>query len=790
LFRREWRQQLLVLALLTVVVAAAVTGSTLAVNAGSDSKAVFGDADLFAVLDGADRAAADAGVAVLRQQYGTVEVVSHADVAVPGSAEPLDLRGQDPDGPLSAPTVELLEGRYPRTAGEVALTEGAAALFSADVGDTVEFDGADFEVVGAIENPTLLDDEFALVAPDAGVEADTLTVLVESMSALPGTGNKEIPALVSMSGNGNDVDATTESVLLLVATTLVLSLVALVAAAGFVVVAQRRQRQLGLLSAIGATTRQIRLVMLANGAIVGAVAGVVGGLLGIVGWLATSDWAETAANHRIDTFALPWGMIAATMMLAIVMATAAAWWPGRIVSRLSVMAALSGRPSRPLPVHRSLVLAGALVVGGVAAIAAAQPTSNHVRPLVLIAGLVAVVVGVVFVSPAAIRVLPLAARRLPFAPRLALRDLARYQARAAAALAAITLGLGVCVAIVAIAKANEYRSDEGNLSSHQILVTVAEPERGPKLVLTASEQRQLDAGAATVAESLGDDATSLALDFAVNPATSGGNGLLEPIVVGQQFRPDEIHGFDVPFVATSDVLTYYGIDPATIDDATDLLTVHKRTVGLYDFSVRGPTNAPTTAVQHVDLPPYGSAPRSLVTEAAMERHGWQPARRAWLVESQDPLSSAQIAAARDAAADAGVAIEVREKQDGLGALRTGATTVGALLAIAIVLMAIGLLRSESAGDLRTLTATGAAARTRRALTASTAGALALLGAMLGIAGAYIALVAGYHATLEELSPLPVTHLLVLAIGLPLAATAAGWLFAGREPRGFARQAIE
>jgi putative ABC transport system permease protein len=57
-------------------------------------------------------------------------------------------------------------------------------------------------------------------------------------------------------------------------------------------------------------------------------------------------------------------------------------------------------------------------------------------------------------------------------------------------------------------------------------------------------------------------------------------------------------------------------------------------------------------------------------------------------------------------------------------------------------------------------------------------------------GAYIALVAAFHSRLDKLVPLPLGHLLVLAVGLPLASTAAGWLLAGREPRGFARQALE
>jgi putative ABC transport system permease protein len=105
-------------------------------------------------------------------------------------------------------------------------------------------------------------------------------------------------------------------------------------------------------------------------------------------------------------------------------------------------------------------------------------------------------------------------------------------------------------------------------------------------------------------------------------------------------------------------------------------------------------------------------------------------------------------------------------------------------------MAVGMMRGEAARDVRTLTATGATSRTRRALTASTAGALATLGAVLGVSAAYVFLVAAYRSDLGQLSPLPVGNLLAVVVGLPVLATAAGWLLAGREPRGFARQALD
>ena len=127
----------------------------------------------------------------------------------------------------------------------------------------------------------------------------------------------------------------------------------------------------------------------------------------------------------------------------------------------------------------------------------------------------------------------------------------------------------------------------------------------------------------------------------------------------------------------------------------------------------------------------------------------------WLVETGQPLTGEQLSTAREVAAGAGLTIESRDQQQGLAALRTGATAVGMLLALGVLAMTVGLIRSEAAADVRTLTATGATSGTRRTLTAATAGALAFLGVVLGTAGAYVALMAGHVRDLGELSPVPV-----------------------------------
>ena len=67
---------------------------------------------------------------------------------------------------------------------------------------------------------------------------------------------------------------------------------------------------------------------------------------------------------------------------------------------------------------------------------------------------------------------------------------------------------------------------------------------------------------------------------------------------------------------------------------------------------------------------------------------------------------------------------------------------------------------------------------------------ALVGAVLGGAGAYLALAATYHDNLGYLGRVPAIPLTLIVLGVPLAAIAAGWLLAGREPPAIARAVID
>ena len=78
----------------------------------------------------------------------------------------------------------------------------------------------------------------------------------------------------------------------------------------------------------------------------------------------------------------------------------------------------------------------------------------------------------------------------------------------------------------------------------------------------------------------------------------------------------------------------------------------------------------------------------------------------------------------------------------------------------------------------------------RTITGATSLALALLGALLGTAGAYAALLDWCRSDLSPLGRVPVANLVIIMAGLPLLAAAGGWLFPGREPPAIARQPLE
>jgi len=786
LFRREWRQQVLVLTLMTVAVAAAAFAAAFGYNFPRTEESFFGRAQQRMTFN-ATEPQATADVAAAREYFGAVDVVSTRILAVPGAARRLMVRDTDPHGPFTAPVLALRAGRYP-TGDEVAVTDEVAQDLGTGLGGQLTIDGRRRPVVGIVQNPADFDDEFALVAPGRLDRRDMVTLLTDASHDVETFRQQmTVPGNVDRQTRRSGERARTALVTLGLAAVGLL-LVALIAAAGFVVLAKRRQRQFGLLAAVGATERQVRWVTVMNGALVGLVAAVVGTAAGMGGWALALPGVQSGAGHDIPGFLVPPWVIITSVLLAVGAAVASAWWPARVVARIPVVAALSARPPRPLPVHRSAIATVALVAGGLLCL---HLGDGGKRPVLLLVGFPMVLIGVLFSAPVAIRLLGRLAGRLPIAGRLALRDLARYQARSGAALAAISLALAIPVGIVVVATAETAQAANHNLSDRQLLFRIGAMWSPTVPVRSDADIASLDGQIGRLAATL-DGARTLPLDMAIDPAVptdyqSEAGGAQAGAALFWQ-PPGEARAHGIPlYVATPELLDRFGAEFATVDDHT--VWFHQTTGDLRLFTSKA-SNTPVSDVGLIPDAGFGALPDAFLSPAAVQSHGWIVRRSGWLVEAGRPLTDAERAAARQLAADAGLTVDMEDRDSSLSTLRFGATTGGILLALGVLAMTVGLIRTEVAADLRTLTAVGAGTGLRRRLTATTAGALALVGVVLGFAAAYLALLGAYFGNLEALTHVPGLDLAVTAVGVPLLAWAAGWLLAGRPPTGIARAALD
>src|SRR5579863_1180345 len=568
LLRSEWRQQLLILALITVAVGATVVAATVATNTPAPVAGVLGTAQDAASLSGSP-AAVNAQVKNLESRWGRVDVIENESVQIPGTLNTFELRAQDPHGPYGGPLLSLISGQYPATASEIAVTSGVAADFHLTTGSDWTVAGKTWKVTGIVQNPQSLLDEFALVIPGQVTNPDDVTVLfdapgVSATSLSTGTMNVTTEQTVA---NTNEINPQTISVAAAAGGML---LIALVGVGGFTVLAQRRLRAIGMLAAQGATQRHIRLVVRANGAATGIVGAVAGAALGFLAWLAYRPQAENSAHHVMGVFQLPWTVIGISMALAIIATYFAASRPAKTIAKVPVVAALAGRPPAPkktrhlaIPVGLCFLVGAFLLLGAAGATTGGGGGKNN-QTLELAVGFIALTVAIVLLAPALLSVVAAAGRRSPVAIRLALRDLARYRARSGPALAAISLStliaVIICVASAArFANALDYVGP--NLSSNQLIVYEPGNGNGRSAVPDNNPTAAQIAAAPKVAK---DIAAVLGTSSLIALETSNAN--LDRAANGRSWSGQI-------YVATPQLLSAFGITQSQINPDADILTM-------------------------------------------------------------------------------------------------------------------------------------------------------------------------------------------------------------------------
>ncbi|GAA2662365.1 hypothetical protein GCM10010412_036070 [Nonomuraea recticatena] len=358
------------------------------------------------------------------------------------SAIEIDLRD-----PLTKGMRPLIEGRYPAAADEVAVTP----RMGRGPGDTIEVTRADrrVTVVGVVEFPfdsaykevvgfrgVLLKDKrdgrgtgWLADTPAPATWEDTRSLNQVGLVGLSAASLAREPA-TSMS--------TTTVVGIGVAVFMVGMETVLLAGPAFAIGLRRRATELAVIAAQGGSKAHLRMIVLADGLVMGGAAALVAAVAGVSGGLLLVP----VLSDSMGPLEVPWWPVAGVMALGLVSGVAAAMAPAVLAGRQDPAAVLAGRsgaarggPGRP-------VLGLVLVVAGVVATLLASRTQE----VWIFAAAVLGLLGLVALVPLLVALTGRLAVRLPLAPRLGVRDAVRHRMRTASAVAAVMAATAGAVA--------------------------------------------------------------------------------------------------------------------------------------------------------------------------------------------------------------------------------------------------------------------------------------------------------------------------------------------------------
>jgi putative ABC transport system permease protein len=617
-----------------------------------------------------------------------------------------------------------------------------------------------------------------------------------------------------------------KAVLVLVIFSIVLEIV-LLAGPAFAVGVRRQSRQLALVAATGGSPRDVRRVVLAQGAAIGVGASVVGAAFGL-GLARLLVWAlPRYRGMQLGPWDADWRSTAAAVALGATAALVAAWVPARTASRSDVVGVLAGRRGQART-RRGWPVIGTLLVAGGVTIA----FTRGVRPggeFGVAGGTLLMVLGAIAAMPALIGLVGRVGARLPLPLRLAARDSARQRGRTAPAVAAVMAAVAGVTALAIGGSSDsaqrrleyEPRQPAGvttiqasDLDAHgwASLDAAVREQTGRRVQASGTLTRTMNdrgdlAQLMVYAQLPGCPADPPAPDGPVDERCSswqhGGDPQVRtwasrgPLVVA---APDVLGalGYSVDARAR-DVLTRGGVlvpNEKVVHDG-------KATVTVYGVSDDGAlADVRTVTLPAAYLPPRQAAGVEeyadlVMTAATATAHdlGWLRDNAVLLPDNGTaPLSKDAEDRLEESLSGIAPYVDVYTERGFVSDMSLpllGLALIGGLAVLVGTLTATGLALADSRPDLATLAAVGARPRTRRLMAASQALVIGLLGAVTGV---LVGLVPGIAVTwpltsnLHGSSGSAVTHgpiiaipwLLLAAVGVAVPVIAA--LFAGTVVR--------
>ena len=287
-------------------------------------------------------------------------VMVEGRVLLPGRQYQIGWWSINIDG-LAEGMLNLVDGRLPNNADEIAISPPLASLGQFTIGDKLALkDRSPATVVGLVESPIDLNARFALEASPQSILASGVADegMLEWLVKLPegvDAGNiagltydtfDPDPNVQFLARTRSQIIFSREppNLAVLVLGSLALVEAGLIAAAAFAVGIRRRQRELGLLAAVGASRRHLAGSVLAEGLLTGIAASFVG----LVAWallivIALSPFLDDLTGKRNAGLMIDPVALLAAGLLGTAAAVTASAVPAWSASRLHVLDALAAR---------------------------------------------------------------------------------------------------------------------------------------------------------------------------------------------------------------------------------------------------------------------------------------------------------------------------------------------------------------------------------------------------------------------------------------------------------------
>lgn len=714
----------------------------------------------------------------------------------------------DDDG-LGAGMLRIVDGRSPRGSEEVALSPVLARALDVRVGGDVELERGRARVSGLVVDPEELDAPLLLGSRGAREGERALVWLVD----VPSRDVESAAARLRAAGRRvttraqADVRDELETAVVFVAGGFALFVAALVASAAFAVGLRRRQREIGLLGASGASVTALRASILLSNAASASGGALLGAATGLALAAALHPFLDGWNQRWNGPFEVPVAEVAAAVLLGVLAALAASVLPAIGATRLPIRVALGGRRPVAEGTRTWLVLGVASIACGIAAVVVGAGTQGIAASVTMLGGSALAVLGLGATSPWILGALARRAAPLPLAWRLAVRDAGRFRARNGPVVTAVLAGMSASVMLASLAgsvaalfgtRAPAWRADQMRIEGLEAERVAGALAREPGVAAVAPVPVARARSAAVLARCVvGDDARAATSTDArargASRATLDVGGL------------DLLRAFDADAAAAS-LRAGRVVVLADADEARELLAADDAARAGLDRSAAGNGASARALVEVVtslgvplarrDADVFVASERGLATrffvaeETARELEldvGAPDGASSvpWVARYDTPVDDVRLERARAiAATHLATTVDTATRHDApeLGLVRV-ALALCLAAGLVVVLVATALSSAESAADARVLHTVGAPPAVLPRLEAARAAYLAGLGGVLavpaGLLPAY-GLVRFAHVDLAFAVPWPEIALVVL--GLPALAFGSAWTLATLRER--------